>query len=126
LILEILHVDSVTVIGVKEAAVARVQIENHPVMRVGVRDPRPDVMGDDVDSSRGREVGRFKETMQVACGSVEIVTSSRFVAFTETSRVEYDDAAACADQQRQNLPPAIQLSGHPGISNTGSPVPAVT
>jgi hypothetical protein len=51
--------------------------------------------------------------MQVACGSVEIVTSSRLVALTETSRVEYDDAAACADQQRQNLPPSDPALGPP-------------
>jgi len=39
------------------------------------------------DFLRGREVGRFKEAMQIACGSVEIVSSSRAVALTETSRV---------------------------------------
>jgi len=44
------------------------------------------------DFLRGREVGRFKEAMQIACGSVEIVSSSRAVALTETSRVEHDDA----------------------------------
>jgi hypothetical protein len=43
-------------------------------------------MSDDVDSSPGHEVGRFKEAMQVACGSIEIVTSSRLVALTEPSR----------------------------------------
>src|SRR5262245_54954934 len=67
---------------------------------VGVRDPRPDVMGDDVDSSRCCEVGRFEETMQVACGSIEIVTPGWLVALAKTSRIEHDDAAACADQQR--------------------------
>src|SRR5260370_16366254 len=70
-------------------------------------------MGDDVDSSWGRKVGRCKETMQVACGSVEIVASSRLVALTETSGVEDDDAAACADQQRQNLPPSDPALGPP-------------
>src|SRR3977135_1574922 len=68
-------------------------------------------MGDDVDSSWDREVGRFEETMQVACGRVEIVPSSRLVALTETSGVEDDDAAACADQQRQNLPPSDPALG---------------
>src|SRR5262245_56442026 len=80
---------------------------------MGVRDPRPDIMGDDVDSSCGREVGRFEETMQVACGSIEIVTPGRLVALTETSRVEYDDAAACADQQRQHLSPGDPALGPP-------------
>ena len=77
---------------------------------VGVPNPRPNVMGDDVDSSRGREVGRFKEAMQVACGGVEIVTSGRLVAVTKAARVEDDDATPRADQQRHHLPP-----GEPGL-----------
>src|SRR5258708_13479612 len=80
---------------------------------MGVCDPRLHVMGDDADSSRARKIGQFKETMQVACGSVEIVTLSRVVTFTETSRVEYDDAGAYADQQRQNLAPGDPALGPP-------------
>ena len=75
------------------------------VRGVGMRDPRPDVMGNDVDSFRAREVGRFKEAMQVACGCVEIVTADRLVAFTETTGIEDDDTAARVDQQRQDFPP---------------------
>src|SRR5262249_33686561 len=93
---------------------------------VGVPDPRPDVMSDDVDSSRAREVGRFEETMQVACGSIEIVTPGRLVALAETSRVEHDDAAAAPTSRGRTFRQAIQLSGQPGSSSTGSPVPAVT
>ena len=44
--------------------------------------------------------------MEIACGSIEIVTSGQLVALTETSRVEYDNPAACVDQQRKNLPPS--------------------
>lgn len=73
---------------------------------MSVRDPGPDIVRDDVNSSRSRQIGRLQKRMQVACRSVEIITASRLVAFTETARVKYDNAPACADQQRQNFPPS--------------------
>src|SRR5436305_13028695 len=68
-------------------------------------------MGDDVDSARSLEAGRLQKTVQVARGRVEIVTSQRLVALTETSGVQYDDAATCADQQRHNLSPSDPALG---------------
>ncbi len=72
---------------------------------VGMRDPRPYVMGDDVDPSRAREIGRLQKTMQVACGGIEIITAGRLVALTEAARVQHDNAPARADQHGQDLAP---------------------
>jgi len=78
---------------------------------VGMRDPRSDVMRDDVDAAGAREAGCFKKTVQVACGRVEIVTSGRLVALAESARVQNDDPAARADQQRQNRAPSDPALG---------------
>jgi len=82
-------------------------------------------MGDNVDSSGGNEVGRFKEAMQIACRRVEIVTCRRLVSPKPLGSSTTTRRPALTSKGR-TFRQAIQLSGHPGSSNTGSPVPAVT
>jgi len=56
------------------------------------------------------------ETMQVARRSVEIITSSRLVAFTDTARVECDNAVAGHTAEAQPSATELQLSGPPELA----------
>jgi hypothetical protein len=80
---------------------------------MGVRDPGPDIVRDDVDASRNHQIGRLQKRMQVACGSIEIIAASRLVALTEAARIEYDNPPASADQQGHNFTPSNPALGPP-------------
>ena len=73
---------------------------------VGMGDPGPDIVRDDVDAGRAAEPGRRQETVQVAGGGVEVVAALRLVAVAKAARLEHVDLASCLDEQRDDLAPS--------------------